>query len=458
MALNYIFVGFFLISFVVALVRVIFFGEYEVFGDIVNSTFDMAKVSVTICLGLIGVMALWLGIMKVGEKGGAVKIISKAVSPLFMRLFPGIPKNHPAMGSMMMNLSANMLGLDNAATPLGLKAMDQLQELNEENEGDIIGMDDDEMRMMKKHYPESLPAPKKANKGKATTASDAQIMFLVLNTSGLTIVPVSVMAVMAAKIAEMKIADPDAVIGITPTDVFLPILIATFFSTLVGLIGVGIRQRIKLYDPIVLAYLGGITAAIAGLMWWLNGMTPEKVEKVAAFGGNFIIFGIIIFFITLALFKKVDIFNNFIKGAKEGFDVAIKIIPYLVAMLVAIGVFRASGALDLMMDGIHFLVAQITDETRWVDAMPTAFMKPLSGSGARAMMVESWQTFGIDSFPGKLSAVFQGSTETTFYTLAVYFGAVGIKNTRYTVWYGLLADLAGIIAAIVVAYIFFGGD
>lgn len=355
-------------------------------------------------------MALWLGIMKIGEHGGAINILSKLVAPFFRKLFPEIPKDHPAMGSMMMNFSANMLGLDNAATPLGLKAMNQLQE----------------------------------NNSSSDTASNAQIMFLVLNTSGLTLIPVSVMALRAAGGATQ------------PSDVFLPILLATFFATLAGLISVSIYQKINLLNKVVFAYLGSLTLLICLFIWWLTGLSPDQVSKVSSILGNGILFSVIVAFIGLAVKKKVNVYESFIEGAKEGFDVAIKIIPYLVGMLVAIGVFRASGALDIVVNGLRMAVEFAGLNSSFVDAMPTALMKPLSGSGARGMMVETMNTFGPDSFAGRLSSVFQGSTETTFYTLAVYFGAVNITRTRYTVVCGLIADTVGIISAIFIAYLFFG--
>jgi spore maturation protein SpmA len=425
LALNYIFAGFFLIAFVVAVLRLVgyafrdfflewgwYFGEADlnVFSAIVQSTFSSAQTSMKIIVPLIAIMALWLGIMKIGEAGGAIKILSRLVAPFFRKLFPELPKDHPAMGSMIMNISANMLGLDNAATPLGLKAMNDLQSVND----------------------------------KPDTASNAQIMFLVLNTSGLTIVPVSVMAILAAK---------DAV---NPSDIFLPILLATYFATLAGLISVSIYQKINLFDKTILAYLGSFTLIIIGFIYWLTGLSQEQVGVVSSLIGNSILFSIIIGFILLAIKKKENVYNRFVEGAKEGFEVAIKIIPYLVAMLVAIGVFRASGALDILLEGIRYLVQLAGLNTDFVDALPTAFMKPLSGSGARGAMVETISNFGVESFPAKLSAVFQGSTETTFYTLAVYYGAVNVTRTRYTVVCGLIADAVGIVAAIFIAYLFFG--
>lgn len=425
MALNYIFAGFFIIAFAVAILRLIgyffrdFFLEFgwqfgtadlNVFSAIVQSTFSSAQTSMKIIVPLIAIMALWLGIMKIGEAGGAIKILSRLVAPFFRKLFPELPKDHPAMGSMIMNISANMLGLDNAATPLGLKAMKDLQSVND----------------------------------KPDTASNAQIMFLVLNTSGLTIVPVSVMALLAAKEAA------------NPSDVFLPILLATYFATLAGLISVSIYQKINLFDKTILAYLGSLTAIIIGFIYWLTNLSQDQVGIVSSLVGNSILFSIIIGFILLAIRKKENVYDRFIEGAKEGFDVAIKIIPYLVAMLVAIGVFRASGALDILLEGIRSLVNLFGLNTDFVDALPTAFMKPLSGSGARGAMVETISNFGVESFPAKLSAVFQGSTETTFYTLAVYYGAVNVTRTRYTVVCGLIADVVGIISAIFIAYLFFG--
>jgi spore maturation protein SpmA len=426
MILNYIWIGFFLIGFLVALFRVLgyyfrdFFLDHlslvfsiadrDVFSAIVQSTFDMAKTSVEISIYLIGVMTLWLGIMKIGERGGAVNALSRLMNPFFSRIFPGIPKNHPAMGSIMMNFSANMLGLDNAATPLGLKAMKELQEVNTDQ----------------------------------SKASDSQIMFLVLNTSSLTIIPISILAMRVACGSKF------------PTDVFIPIILATYFSTITGLIYVAIRQRINLLNKVVLAYLSGITVAIASIIWYLSRLPQPMMGSRTGFAGNFLLFMVIIIFIVLGIRKKINLYETFIEGAREGFEVAVKIIPYLVAMLVAVGVFRASGSFDFLMDGIGGLVALFGIDTRFVDALPVAFMKPLSGSGARGLMVETMNHFGPDSFAGRLACIMQGSTETTFYTVAVYYGAVNIRNTRYTVSGGLIADLAGVIAAIFVAYLFFG--
>lgn len=425
MALNYIWIGFFLVAFLVALIRLVYVlidqclvngieFSWELlsdsaFPDMLTSLFDAAKVGFELSIGLTGILALWMGIMKIGEKGGAVDILSRWVSPLFTKLFPEVPKNHPAIGSMMMNFSANMLGLDNAATPLGLKAMDELQTLN----------------------------PKKE------TASNAQIMFLVLNTSGLTLIPVSIMALRASKG------------GANPTDIFIPILIATFCSSLIGLIVTAIFQKINLFNKVVFAYLGTAIASIGLLIWYVSTLNDKDTEIFSNLLSSVILFSIIISFFLLAIRKKVNLYNTFIDGAKDGFKVAIKIIPYLVAMLCAIAVFRASGCMDFITNGIAYLVSALGFDTAFVDALPTAMMKPLSGSGARGAMIETWNNFGVDSFAGKVAAVLQGSTETTFYVLAVYFGAVKIKNIRYAATVGIIADIAGIIAAIVISYLFF---
>jgi len=425
MALNYIWIGFFVIGFLVALIRVIgfyfrdFFAEFgilfetsdmAVFTAIVQSTFDMAETSVEISIYLIGVMTLWLGIMKIGEEGGAIQLMSKVIGPFFGKLFPEIPKNHPANGSIMMNFAANMLGLDNAATPLGLKAMNQLQELNPNKD----------------------------------TASNAQIMFLVLNTSGLTLIPISVMAIRAAEGAA------------NPADVFLPILLATYFSTLAGLMAVSIFQKINLFNKVVLLYLLGFTIIISAIIFYFITLPQSKVGPVSSLFGNFILFSIIVAFILLAVRRKVNIYEKFIEGAKDGFNIAVKIIPYLVAILVAIGVFRASGAMEILITGIEWGFASLGFDTRFVPALPTALMKPLSGSGARGMMIEAMNTYGADSFVGKLASTLQGSTETTFYVLAVYFGSVNISRTRHALAAGLIADFTGIIAAIFIGYLFFG--
>lgn len=410
MVLNYIWIAFFVVAFIVALVRLIVFQDYEVFPELVNSTFDYARIGFETSLGLTGVLTLWLGFMKIAEKGGMVSLMSKAIGPLFSRLFPSLPKNHPAYGSMMMNFAANMLGLDNAATPMGLKAMDEMQSVNPQKD----------------------------------RASDAQIMFLVLNTSGLTIIPISIMVYRA----QLGAANP--------ADIFLPIMLATFFSTMAGLISVAIVQRIKLHDPVVLAYLGGASALVGALLWGLSRLDGDQLRAVSLLTANLMLFAFIIIFIVRALIKKINVYEAFIEGGKEGFGVAIKIIPYLIAILVGIGVFRASGAMDFLIDGIAWVIAQLGIDTRFVDALPTALMKPLSGSGARGMMIDTMNAFGADSFAGRLACIMQGSTETTFYVLALYFGSVGIKNTRYALPCGLLADLAGIIAAILIGYMFFG--
>lgn len=409
MVMNRIWTGMFIIGMVVALSKLLFWQDTVVFKTMVDGLFDSAKTGFELALYLTGALCLWMGFMKIGEDGGAVQLLSRAVSPLFSRLLPEVPKDHPAVGSMMMNFSANMLGLDNAATPLGLKAMNSLQELN----------------------------PKK------DTASNAQIMFLVLNTSGLTIIPVSILAYRASYNSA------------NPTEVFLPILFATFFSSLVGLITVAIWQKINLFNKVVLAYLGTITALIISLLVFLI-YNPQYTDPIANVGGNVLLFGIIMFFIILAMRKKVNVYESFIEGAKGGFSVAINIIPYLIVILAAISVFRNSGAFAALLDGIRQLVLCIGIScTEFVEALPVAFMKPLSGGGARGLMIDTFKIYGVDSFIGKLAATFQGSTETTFYVLAVYFGSVGIRNTRYAVIAGLIADLAGIIAALFMAYLFY---
>lgn len=409
MLLNRLWIGLFITAMIMGLFKLFFLGDQLVFKEIVDALFSNAKNAFEIALYLTGALCLWMGIMQIGEKGGAVNVLTKAFAPLFAKLFPEIPKNHPAHGSIMMNFSANMLGLDNAATPLGLKAMGQLQELN--------------------------PKP--------DTASNAQIMFLVLNTSGLTIIPVSILAFRTAKGS------------ISPSDVFLPILFTTFFASLVGLIAVSIKQKINLLNKVILLYLGGLTAIIVSLLVWLT-MRPDLIEPVSNIGGNLLLFSVIILFLSLGIRKRINVYECFIDGAKGGFEVAIKIVPYLVAILVAVGVFKASGAMELLFDGIkHGLIYMGVTAIEFVDALPTAFMKPFSGSAARGMMVHAFDTYGVDSFVGKLAATFQGSTETTFYVLAVYFGSVGIKKTRYAAGIGLLADFAGIIAAILLSYLFY---
>ena len=409
MVLNYLWIAFFLIAFVIALIKLIFLGDTQIFPEIMESTFEMAKVGFEISIGLTGVMTLWLGLMKVGEKGGVINLLSRAIGPLFRKLFPQLPKNHPVTGSIMMNIAANMLGLDNAATPLGLRAMNQLQELNTDKK----------------------------------TASNSMIMFLVLNTSGLTIIPISIMVYRAQMGAE------------DPSDIFIPILLTTFFSTIAGIIAVSVYQRINLFNRVVLAYLGGFSLLIAGVIYYFSIIPQERVNEISSLAANIILFSIIISFISLAFYKKINVYDTFIEGAKEGFWIAVKIIPYLIAILVAIGVFRASGAMEFLVDGIAWVFKSLNVNTDFVDALPTAFMKPLTGSGARGMMVETMKTFGADSFAGRLASTFQGSTDTTFYIIAVYFGSVGIRNTRYAVTCGLIADLASIIAGIFIAYLFF---
>jgi spore maturation protein SpmA len=407
--LNLIWIAFFLVSFVVGLVRLIFFHDTEIFTTMVNSTFEMAKTAVDICLGLIGVLTLWMGLMNVGERGGAVRVLARVVRPFFHRLFPEVPEDHPAHGSIIMNFAANMLGLDNAATPLGLKAMQELQELN--------------------------PDP--------DTASNAQIMFLVLNTSGLTIIPISIMVYRA----QLGAANP--------SDVFLPILLTTFFSTLAGLIAVALLQRINLLDRTMLAYLVGLTALVGATIFYFSRLPEDQVQTVSNLVANVLLYGVIAGFITLAMIRRVNVYEAFIDGAKEGFAVVIKIIPYLVAILVAIGVFRASGAMDYVVAAIGRAVAAMGLNTDFIPALPTALMKPLSGSGSRGMMVDAMQTYGADSFVGRLASTFQGATDTTFYIIALYFGSVGVKKTRYAVPCGLLADFVGIVAGIAIAYVFF---
>ena len=409
MVLNYIWIFFFAVAFIVALFRLVIGGDTEVFSAMMTSTFDMSKTGFEISLGLTGVLTLWMGIMKIGERGGAVQVMSGMINPSFRRLFPGLPQDSPAHGSIMMNLAANMLGLDNAATPMGLKAMQQMQEVNTRKDA----------------------------------ASNAQIMFLVLNTSGLTIVPVSIMVYRA----QLGAANP--------TDIFIPILLATYFSTLAGLIAVAIYQKINLFDRVILAYLGGISALMAGVIWYFSTLDKEAVTVVSNVASNIILFGIIMVFIGMAAWKRINVYDAFIEGAKDGFATAVKIIPYLIAILVAIGVFRASGAMEVVMSAITRGIEGLGFNADWVDALPTALMKPLSGSGARGMMIDTMKTFGADSFAGRLACTFQGATDTTFYIIAVYFGAVGIRNTRYAVPCGLIADLAGIIAAVVIAYLFF---
>ncbi len=428
MVLNYIWIGFFLLAAVCALVQAVGFGQTGVFADIISSTFDNAKTGFEISLGLTGVLSLWMGVMKIGEKGGVVAVLSRVLSPLFTRLFPDIPKGHPATGHIFMNIAANMLGLDNAATPLGLKAMESMQELNKTK--------NEELRM-KNGLSEAEVAERNA------TASNPMIMFLVLNTSGLTIIPVSIM-VYRAQLGAAQ-----------PTDVFVPILLATFAATLAGIIVVSLHQRINLLQPVLLGTLGGLCALVAGVIWAFSQMGKETMDVVSSLIANVLLFAIILCFILAGMRKKVNVYDAFIEGAKDGFTTAVRVIPYLVAILVAIGVFRASGGMNLLIGGIEWIVQAVGLDSDFVPALPTALMKPLSGSGARGMMVDAMTQYGADSFAGRLSCIFQGSTDTTFYILAVYFGSVGIRNTRHAVSCGLLADLAGILAAIGVAYLFF---
>lgn len=409
MVLNYIWIAFFLIAFIVAVVKLIFFADFTVFPAIMQSTFDTSKQGFEISLGLTGVLSLWLGIMKVGEKGGVVNALARLLGPIFARLFPDVPKGHPVVGNIFMNLAANMLGLDNAATPLGLKAMEGLQELN----------------------------------AKKDTASNPMIMFLVLNTSGLTLIPVSIMTYRFQCGAAQ------------PTDIFVPILLATFVSTLAGIIITSLYQRINLFNRTLLLTLGGMSVFMASIVWIFSRMDAETMNIAGSTTANVLLLLIIILFILAGIRKKINVYDVFIEGAKEGFSTAVRIIPYLIAVLVGIGVFRASGAMDWLIDGLHQLITWTGLPSDWVGALPTALMKPLSGSGARGMMVDAMNTYGADSFVARLSCVFQGSTDTTFYILAVYFGSVGVRHTRHAVACGLLADLAGVVAAIGVCYLFF---
>ena len=409
MVLNYIWIAFFLIAFVIAVVKLVVWGDFTVFPAMMDSTFASSKTAFEISLGLTGVLSLWLGVMKVGERGGMVNALARLLSPVFTRLFPDIPKGHPVTGSIFMNIAANMLGLDNAATPLGLKAMEQLQELNT----------------------------------KKDTASNPMIMFLVLNTSGLTLIPVSIM-VYRAQLGAAQ-----------PTDIFVPILLATFFSTISGIVVTSLYQRINLINRTMLITLGGLSAIVAAIIWGFSQMDKDQMNIISTTVANILLMSIIVGFILAGMRKHINIYDAFIEGAKDGFQTAIRIIPYLVAILVGIGVFRASGAMDLLIDGIRWTVEACGGNSDFVGALPTALMKPLSGSGARGMMVDAMTTYGADSFVGRLSCIFQGSTDTTFYVLAVYFGSVGIRYTRHAVACGLLADLAGVIAAIAIAYLFF---
>ncbi len=409
MALNYIWLAFFIIAFAVALFKTIFEGDLEVWSTIMSSSFTSAATAFEISLGLTGILSLWLGLMKVGERAGVIGFFGRMISPLFCRLFPGVPKGHPAMGSIFMNVSANMLGLDNAATPLGLKAMQELQTLNKEKD----------------------------------TATDAMIMFLILNASGLCFIPIGIMMYRAQAGAT------------NPTDVFLPILLATFISTMVGIVALCIKQRIRLADPVLLSWLAGMAAIIAGIVWFFSGMDGERVARYSGFIANALLFGVIIAFLGSGLWKRINVYESFIEGARDGFKTAVTIIPYLVAILVAIGMFRASGAMDLLTEWTTWAVASVGLDTEWVEALPTALMKPLSGSGSRGLMVDLMTAHGADAFVSRVSASIQGSTDTMFYVLAVYFGSVGIRKTRYAVTYALMADIAGSLAGIFAAYLFF---
>ena len=408
MVLNYIWIAFFAVAFIFGCVQLLM-GDVSVFQNIVDSTFDSSKAAFEISLGLTGVLALWLGMMKIGEKAGVVNVLARLLSPVFTKLFPDIPKNHPVMGSIFMNIASNMLGLDNAATPTGLKAMQQMQELN----------------------------------SKKDTATNPMIMFLVLNTSGLTIIPTSILAIRAANGAQ------------TPTDIFIPILLATMVATLAGIIITSLWQRINILQPVLLATLVSLVAFTALVIWGFGQMDKETMGVVTSVASNVILFGIMIMFIVAGLIRRINVYDAFVEGAKEGFSTAVRIIPYLVAILVAVGVFRASGAMDMLVDGIAWGVGKCGLDTDFVGALPTAFMKPLSGSGARGLMVEAMSNYGADSFVGRLACIFQGSTDTTFYILAVYFGSISVKYTRHAVACGLLADLAGVVAAIAVCYLFF---
>lgn len=409
MVLNYIWVAFFLIAFAVALIKLIVFQDMEVFPAMLQSTFDMAKTGLEISIGLAGVMSLWLGLMKIGEKGGMVPILSRIVGPFFSRLFPGVPRDHPASGSIIMNFSANILGLDNAATPLGLKAMSELQEINPDKD----------------------------------TASDAQIMFLVLNASGLTIIPISILA------------DRAMLGSVNPTSIFIPTLIATFFSTFIGLLYICLRQRINLFDRVLLSYILGMLALIGGVVYYFNGLSPEQVQQQSSVFTGVIIFAIIVSFISLGLKNRIPIFETFIEGAKEGFGISIRIIPFLVGILVAIGVFRASGVLTYIEEGVTFGLVSLGVNADFAPALPVGLLKPLSGQGARGMMIEISKAHGVDSFVGQVAAIFRGCAETTLYLVALYFGSVQVRKTRYAVTGGLIADAAGIAGGIFAAYLFF---
>ena len=408
--LNALWIGFFLIAFLIAFIKLVFLGDAGIFAALVKALFDSSKTAFEIALGLTGVMALWLGVMKIGERAGMLELLTRGLAPLFRRLFPDVPANHPALGAMTMNMGANMLGLDNAATPLGIKAMQELQTLNASSD----------------------------------TASDAQVLFLVINTASVTLLPVTIFTYRA----QLGAADP--------TDVFVPLLITTYIGTLIGLFVTGLFQKLHLWNRVTMAYIGGATALIGGMVAYFSGLDASTMTRQSSILSNVLLFGIVIIFLLMAVRRRVNAYEAFVEGAKEGFHTAVTIIPYLVAMLVAIAVFRASGALDLLMGGLRGAVMGLGFDARWVDGLPTALMKPFSGSGARAMMIDTMQAHGADSFAGRLASIVQGSTETTFYVLAVYFGAVGIQRVRHAVACGLIADVAGILAAIGMAYLFFG--
>ncbi|WP_437919741.1 nucleoside recognition domain-containing protein [Sphingobacterium sp. LRF_L2] len=410
MALNYVWIAFFVIAFVVALAKLLFLGDTEIFSQLINGMFDSAKTGAELSLGLVGIMTFWLGIMKVGEKAGMISLFAKGVNPFFSKLFPGVPKNHPANGSIIMNFSANMLGLDNAATPVGLKAMQELQELNPEKE----------------------------------TATNAQIMFLVLNTAGIALIPTSVIA--------LRLASGAA----NPTDIFIPSLIGTFISFISGMVAVAFYQKINLFKLPILAFLAFFIGLMAVLYFGLHNLPPEQMEKITGLIGGLLIFSIIMLFIVFGAVKRINVYDAFIDGAKEGFGTAVMIIPFLIAILVAISAFRTTGCMDYIVNAVAYVVSALGMDTRFVPALPVGLMKTLSGGGARGLMVDVMQTYGVDSFQGRLASVIQGSSETTFYVLAVYFGSVGIKNSRHALVCGLIADAVGLIAAIILAYIFFG--
>lgn len=409
MVLNYIWIAFFVVAFLVALGRTLFCGDLGVWSEVMGASFTSAATAFEIALGLTGVLSLWMGLMKIGEKAGVIQMFGRLISPLFSRLFPGVPKDHPAMGSIFMNVSANMLGLDNAATPLGLKAMQQLQQLNPQKD----------------------------------RATDAMLMFLVLNASGLCFIPIGIMTYRAQAGAA------------NPTDVFLPILLATFIATLVGIVAMCVKQHIRLWDRVLLSWLGGLALLVGGIVWFFSTLPRQQVELYSSFAANVLLFGVIIFFIVSGLRRRLNMYDAFIEGAKDGFKTAVMIIPYLVAIIVAIGMFRASGAMDVIMAGMTWVAHAVGMDADWIGALPTALMKPLSGSGSRGLMVDLMTTYGADSFVARVSAAIQGSTDTTFYILAVYFGSVGVVRTRYAVPYALLADITGSVAGIVAAYIFF---